>query len=200
MKPEILRKYPLAKKHLDYDRSMFGAPSPELRQQQDRALELIDAEGAGTKEEKEASMISAALMLNPMSIFANIGRFWEGYSEEVENTVQAMLATAPDSFLPLAIAQATAAAGIAQMETVADKLAKGKLEASPQDTLDGLKKAYGQELENFAYLEAPMLLARFDKTRTDLFAALEAKIAPPEIDPRIDLSKRRKPDNGSFEF
>ncbi len=194
MKPEILRKYPLVKKHLDYDRSVFGAPNTELRQQQERVLELIDTDGAGSKEEKEASMICATIMLNPMSLFANIGRFWEGYTEEVENSVQAMLSTAPDSFMPVAIAQATAAAGIAQMETVAGKLKADKLDAAPEAILEGVKKAYGQELENFAYLEAPALLARFDETRQQLFSALEAKIAPPAQ----SRTTPRKPPNGDF--
>jgi hypothetical protein len=200
MKPDILKKYPLVKKCLQEEREMFGAPEPALRKQQERAVELIDAEGGGSPEEKEASMICALLILNPTSVYVNIGRFWEGYTEEVTNTVQALISTAPDSFLPVAIAQATAAAGIAQMEKVATELKADRLSAPPETTLEGVKKAYGQELENFAYLEAPELLARFDQTRQALFSALEAKITPPEIDPRIDLSKRRKPPNGDFSF
>jgi hypothetical protein len=200
MKPEILRKYPLVKKCLQEERDMFGAPEPALKRQQERAVELIDAEGGGSPEEKEASMICAILMLNPMSLYANIGRFWEGYTEEVSNSVQAMLSTAPDSFLPVAIAQATAAVGVTQMEQVAKELKADRLSAPPEQTLEGVKKAFGQELDNFAYLDAPELLARFDETRTALFSALEAKITPPEIDPRIDLSKRRKPPNGDFSF
>jgi hypothetical protein len=195
MNPDIFRDYPLVKKLFDQDKAMFGPQEPGLRRQQERAVELIAAEGGGSHEEKEASMICAALIIDPKSLYADIGRFWEGYTEEVTNTVQAMLSTAPDSFLPPAIAQGTAAAGIAQMELLAAELKIGKFSAPPEATLEGVKKAYGQEMENFAYLDAPVLLARYETTRQGVFAALEEKIQPAA--PKIRPSK---PGNGSFDF
>ena len=199
MKPEIFKKYPLVKKHFDQEKKMFGPSEPQLRQQQERAIELIDAEGAGTREEKETAMICAALMLNPVALYVDVGRFWEGYTEEICNMVQGMLAIAPGSFLPAAIAQGTAASGIAQMEVVATQIKRDTLSAPADKTLEGVKAAYGQDMETFAYLDAPELLARYEQTREAVFAALEAKITPAE-EPPPGKPRPSKPGNGSFEF
>ncbi|MEZ0226133.1 MAG: hypothetical protein ACAH83_16375 [Alphaproteobacteria bacterium] len=197
MKPDIFRNYPLVKKFLDQDRAMFGAPEPELKKQQERAIELIEAEGGGSKEEKEVSMICAAIILSPMSLYADVGRFWEGYNDEVTTMVQAMLSTAPGSFMSAPIAQGTAAAGIAQMEGVEQSVKTGKppLTGSYQEVLEGVKQAFGQEMEVFSYLDAPQLLARYEITRDHIFAELEAKVRPAQPPKRP-----AKPGNGSFDF
>lgn len=197
MKPEILRQYPLVKKYFDQVREMGLDVEPEAAKAQARAIELIAAEGGGSKEEKEASMICAALMLNPASIYLDIGRFWVGYNEEVENAVQGLISSAPGSFMTPPIAQATAAAGIAQMEGVEQSVKTGKppLTGTYQEVLEGVKQAFGQEMEVFAYLDAPQLLARYEITRDHVFAELEAKIQPAQ--PKI---RPPKPGNGSFDF
>ncbi|TAL28237.1 MAG: hypothetical protein EPN97_15085 [Alphaproteobacteria bacterium] len=196
MKPEILRQYPLVKKFFDQVRDMGLDTAPEAAKAQARAIELIAAEGGGSKEEKEASMIVAALMLDPTSLYLDIGRFWVGYNEEVENAVQGLISTAPGSFMTPTIAQATAASGIAQLEGVAEKLRAGKpLDGTPQEVLDSAKQAFGQEMEVFSYLDAPALLARYETIRTGVFAALEEKIQPAQPPKRP-----AKPGNGSFDL
>lgn len=195
MKPDILRQFPLVKKCFGQQRDM-GMDEPGIVKQQERAIELIAAEGTGSKEEMEASMICAALMLNPMSLYADLGRFWDGYSEEVGNMINSMLATAPGSMMPLTIAQGTAATGIAQMEEVLGKLQKGTLAGKPEDILEGVRQAYGQDMEVFAYLEAPELLARYETTRDSVFSALEGKLTPDTPAP----PRPRKPGNGDFSF
>jgi hypothetical protein len=197
MKPDIFRQYPLVKKYFDQMEDMGGSLTPGARILQERAIELIHAEGGGTKEEKEASMICAAVILDPPSLYMDIGRFWDGYSEEVGNVINGLISTAPDSFLPVPLAQGTLAAGIATMEGVEKSVQTGKppLTGTLQETLDGVKKAYGQEMEIFAYLEAPALMSRYEKTRETLFAQLETKIQPvPQI------RRPPKPGNGSFDF
>jgi hypothetical protein len=102
----------------------------------------------------------------------------------------------PGSFMPPALAQAFAAAAIAEMEGIDRSLKTGPppLTGSPAEILENVTEAFGCDMGVFAYLEAPALLSRFETTRDRLFADLKAAAGdtPPP--------RKRRPPNGDFAF
>jgi hypothetical protein len=69
-----LERYPLLKKFFGQNEEMGIADMPR-REMQDRSIELIDKEGAGTPAEREASMICAAVYVHSPSYYLNPDRF-----------------------------------------------------------------------------------------------------------------------------
>jgi hypothetical protein len=193
MNPDILKEYPQISRLLD-EQDRMGFP-PNFREIQENAIELIANYGGGTTAEKEASMICAAMICDPSQLyFAPLTLFDCGYSEEVETVLQQMMSTQRGEFMPAMLAQATAASGIALLEDVVMRLKSGSMEASPRETLEQLRQSCIQDRDLFAYMDAPVLLTRYERARDQAFAALEENIDP------ATPKRPFKPGGQSFDF
>jgi hypothetical protein len=193
MKRELLAQYPKLRR---FDRLREGmGVTDDIRRLQDSAIELVAAHGGGEPAEKEASMICAALALDPGALFLVQTMLLDGgYGEAVEKMLEQLVSTPRGSFMPAMLAQANAAAGIAVFEGLAEAARKGEpLGGTPQEVLVKLKEAFVQDTELFAYMDAPVLLSRYEQTRDTLLTALEEKAAPAQKRPP-------RPGNGSFDF
>lgn len=194
MKRELLAQYPKLRR-FDRLRDEAGI-ADDVRSLQDKAVELVAAHGAGEPAEKEASMICAALIVDPGALFLVQTMLLDGgYGEAVEKILEQLVSTPRGSFMPAMLAQANAAAGVSIFEGMAEAVRANKpLGGTPQEVLDHLKEAFVQDTEFFAYMDAPVLLARYEQTRDALLSALEQKAAPQEA------KRPPRPGNGSFDF
>jgi hypothetical protein len=189
-------KYPLVTRYFDELDMMGLTPPPRIQALQKAAIELIDRLGVGDFEDKQASMIGAALILYPSSLWANLAQLFE-YGPQVESLLQNLMATTPGSFMPPMLAQANAAAGVAVMEDMTRAVKSGgslPVEGTPPQILDQMKTAYGQDMALFSYLDAPPLLERYETARAGAFGALEKRIR--DAQPK----KPFKPKGGDFDL
>ena len=183
-----------------YIEELIGPRSEKTRALHEAAISLIHKSGAGTDSEKEAAMISAAVIIDPPSMYYDMPRLFLEYGEEVEFVIEQVMSVTGDQTMPPVLAEARTASGIAIMEDMTRRIEDNNdLEAKPQDILDGMRRAFGQEDSAFFELKSQALLARYKFARQKVFGQLEEMTEAEEPKPGND-KPRFKPGGNDFNF
>ncbi|HYD17850.1 MAG TPA: hypothetical protein VEF76_05185 [Patescibacteria group bacterium] len=197
---DLRQKYPLLRKFLEERESedvqeMIGPRPAHLTRFQEQSFALIDRDGVGTPAEKQAAMICAALVIEPVSMYYDITRLVMNYGVEMEYAIEPLLGARPGQALPPIVAQARAAAGAVLMENMAQSVAANdKLGATAADLLAVARQSFSQDEASFGQIEGSPLAARYLAAKENLFARLEAKIEAENPAPK------KKPKGRSFDL
>lgn len=184
----------------DYIEELIGPRSEKVRALHEAAIALVHKNGTGTTTEKEAAMICAAVIIDPPSMYYDMPRLFLEYGEEVEFVIEQVMSVTGDQTMPPVLAEARAASGIAIMEDMARRIEnEDALEAKPQEMLDGMRRAFGQEDSAFFEMRSQALLARYKFARQKIFTALEEIAEADRPKPGND-KPRFKPGGNDFNF